>query len=72
MGVAFASLLWLPRLDAACALYKRGLIRQDQLSDAYRILYKDLASNSVNKSDERTFTIMMDPLEAGPEGCLNI
>ena len=67
MGVAFASLIWLPRLDAACALYKKGLIREDQLSDAYRILYKDLASNSVNKPAERTFTIMMALLEAGPE-----
>ena len=67
VGVAFASMVWLPRLDSACALYKKGLISEDQLPEAYRILYQDLATDQQNPEAQRTFSTLMNLLEAGPK-----
>ena len=67
VGVAFASMVWLPRLDSACALYKNGLISQKQLPEAYRILYRDLAAGPKTPESERTFSKLMELLAAGPK-----
>ena len=67
VGVAFASMIWLPRLDSACSLYKKGLISEEQLPEAYRILYQDLATGEQTPEAKRTFSKLMELLETGPE-----
>ena len=67
VGVAFASMVWLPRLDSACALYKKGLISEEQLPEAYKVLYQELATDQPNPEAQRTFATLMKLLEAGPK-----
>ena len=67
VGVAFASMVWLPRLDSACALYKKGLISEEQLPEAYKVLYEGLATDQKNPEGQRTFATLMKLLEAGPK-----
>ena len=67
VAVAFASMVWLPRLDAACALYKKGLIDESQLPEAYRVLYKSMAVDKLTSDEDRTFPKLMELIEAGPQ-----
>ena len=67
VAVAFASMVWLPRLDAACALYKQGLIDESQLPEAYRVLYKSLAVDKPTTDRDTTFPKLMELIEAGPQ-----
>jgi len=67
VAVAFASMVWLPRLDAACALYKKGLIDESQLPEAYRVLYKSMAVDKPTSDRDKTFPKLMELIEAGPK-----
>ena len=39
VAVAFAMMVWLPRLEGACDLYKKGFFAASELPEAYRTLY---------------------------------
>ena len=66
-SVAFASMVWLSRLDSACALYKNGLISQEQLPEAYRILCQVLATGPNTPEAKNTFSKLMELLSAVPK-----
>ena len=67
VAVAFAMMGWLPRLEAACELHKKGFFAESELPEAYRILYQSYGSQNSNPEVDKTFSKPMELLEAGPQ-----
>ena len=67
VAVAFAMMGWLPRLEAACELHKKGFFAESELPEAYRILYQSYGSQNYNPEAAKTFSKLMELLEAGPQ-----
>ena len=67
VAVAFAMMGWLPRLEAACELHKKGFFAESELPEAYRILYQSYGSQNSNPEAAKTFSKLMELLEAGPQ-----
>ena len=67
VAVAFAMMGWLPRLEAACELHKKGFFAESELPEAYRILYQSYGSLNSNPEAAKTFSKLMELLEAGPQ-----
>lgn len=65
-AVAFAMMIWLPRLDAACELHKQGLLAESELPAAYRALYQSYRSENSNPETVKTFSKLMELLKAEP------
>lgn len=67
VAVAFAMLVWLPRLEGACDLYKKGFFAESELPEAYRILYKSYAVENPTAEANKTFSKLMELLADGPQ-----
>ena len=67
VAVAFAMMGWLPRLEAACELHKKGFFAESELPEAYHILYQSYGSQNSNPEAAKTFSKLMELLEAGPQ-----
>lgn len=67
VAVAFAMLVWLPRLEGACDLYKKGFFAESELPEAYRILYKSYAIENPTAEANKTFSKLMELLADGPQ-----
>ena len=67
VAVAFAMMWWLPRLEGACELHKKGFFAEPELPEAYRILHKSYGSQNSNPEAAKTFSKLMELLEAGPQ-----
>ena len=67
VAVAFAMMVWLPRLEAACDLYKKGFFAASELPEAYRTLYQSYAVENPTAKANQTFSKLMELLEEGPQ-----
>ena len=67
VAVAFAMLVWLPRLEGACDLYKKGFFAESELPEAYRILYKSYTIENHTAEANKTFSKLMKLLADGPQ-----
>ena len=67
VAVAFAMMVWLPRLDGACDLYKKGFFAESELPEAYRTLYQSYVVENPSPEAGKTFSKLMELLEGGPQ-----
>ena len=67
VAVAFAMMAWLPRLEGACDQYKKGFFAESELPEAYRTLYQSYGFENSNPEAVKTFSKLMELLEAGPQ-----
>ena len=67
VAVAFAILTWLPRLEGACDLYKKGFFAESELPEAYRTLYQTYAVENHSPESVKTFSKLLELLEGGPQ-----
>mgnify|MGYP001160778418 CR=1 FL=1 len=67
VAVAFAMMVWLPRLGAACDLYKKGFFAESELPEAYRTLYQNYGLENPAPEADKTFSKLMELLEGGPQ-----
>ena len=67
VAVAFAMMMWLPRLEGACDLYKKGFFAESELPEAYRTLYQSYVVENPNPEANKTFSKLMELLESGPQ-----
>ncbi len=64
---AFAIMVWIPRLEGACDLYKKGFFAEFELPKAYRTLYESYVVKNPSPESGKTFSKLMELLEAGPQ-----
>ena len=55
VAVAFAMMTWLPRLEGACDLYKKGFFAESELPEAYRTLYQSYVVENPTPESAKTF-----------------
>ena len=67
VAVAFAMMTWLPRLEGACDLYKKGFFAESELPEAYRTLYQSYVVENPTPESAKTFSKLMELLEGGPQ-----
>ena len=67
VAVAFAIMVWIPRLEGACDLYKKGFFAESELPEAYRTLYESYVVKNPSPESGKTFSKLMELLEAGPQ-----
>ena len=67
VAVAFAIMVWIPRLEGACDLYKKGFFAESELPEAYRTLYESYVVENPSPESGKTFSKLMELLEAGPQ-----
>lgn len=67
VAVAFAMMVWLPRLEGACDLYKKGFFAESELPEAYRTLYQSYAVENPTSEANKTFSKLMELLKEGPQ-----
>ena len=67
VAVAFAIMVWIPRLEGACDLYKQGFFAESELPEAYRTLYQSYLVENTSPESGKTFSKLMQLLEAGPQ-----
>ena len=67
VAVAFAMMMWLPRLEGACDLYKKGFFAESELPEAYRTLYQSYVVENPTPESAKTFSKLMELLEGGPQ-----
>ena len=67
VAVAFAMMVWLPRLEGACDLYKKGFFAESELPEAYRTLYQSYVVENPSPEATQTFSKLMELLEGGPQ-----
>ena len=58
---------WLPRIEAAGELHKKGFFAESELPEAYRILYQSYGSQNSNPEAAKTFSKLMELLENEPQ-----
>ena len=60
-------MMWLPRLEGACDLYKKGFFAESELPEAYRTLYQSYVVENPTPESAKTFSKLMELLEGGPQ-----
>lgn len=64
LSVAFAMMMWLPRIDGVCDLYKAGYLQKHQLQGAYSVMIENFHANEDSKA---TITTLIDLIHQGPD-----
>lgn len=67
VAVAFAMMAWIPRLEGACDLYKKGFFAESKLPEAYRTLYQTYGAENRSPESAKTFSKLLEILEGGPQ-----
>ena len=67
VAVAFAILTWLPRLEGACDLYKKGFFAESKLPEAYSTLFQTYVVEDPSPESAKTFSKLLELLEGGAQ-----
>ena len=67
VAVAFAMMGWLPRLEAACELHKKGFFAESELQEAYHTLYQTYGADNHSPESTKTFSKLLELLEGGAQ-----
>ena len=67
VAVAFGILTWIPRLEGACDLYKKGFFAESKLPKAYRTLYQTYGVENHSPESAKAFSKLIELLEGGPQ-----
>ena len=62
-----AILTWLPRLESACDLHKKGFFAESELPEADRTLYQSYVVENPTPGANKTFSKLMELQEVGPQ-----
>ena len=65
--MAVAILTWIPRLEDACDLYKKGLFAESKLPEAYRALYQTYGVENHSPESAKTLSKLLELLEGGAQ-----
>ena len=67
VAVAFGILTWIPRLESACDLYKKGFFAESKLPEAYRTLYQTYGVENKSPESVKTLSKLLELLEGGAQ-----
>lgn len=67
VAVAFAILTWIPRLEGACDLSKKGFFAESELQEAYHTLYQTYGAENHSPESAKTFSKLLELLEGGAQ-----
>ena len=67
VAVAFALMAWIPRLEGACDLYKKGFFAESKLPEAYRTLYQTYGVENKSPESVKAFSKLLELLEGGAQ-----
>ena len=65
--VAFGMLTWIPRLEGACDLYKKGFFAESKLPEAYRILYETFGAEEKSPESGKALAKLLELIEGGAQ-----
>ena len=67
LAVAFGMMMWIPRLEGACDLYKEGFFAESKLPAAYRTLYQTYAVENKSPESGKALSKLLELIEGGAQ-----